>query len=64
MTKVNIFKKRFIAGAVCPECQIVDRIVVETGIQELAQSAADEQPEVSRRRCVACGFAGCTARQA
>ncbi len=57
MTKVNIFKKRFIAGAVCPDCQIVDRIVVETGNRETVRSDSDEQLEVSRRRCVACGFA-------
>ena len=68
MTKVNVFKKRFIAGAVCPDCQIVDRIVVETGTREMAQrdlpnaeqtdeQRAEEQLEVSRRRCVACGFA-------
>jgi len=57
MTKVNIFRKRFIAGAVCPDCQIVDRIVVETGNQEALQDDSDELLEVSRRRCVACGFA-------
>jgi Zn ribbon nucleic-acid-binding protein len=46
--------KRFISGAVCPSCQVVDRIVIESlpggeGLDEL-----DEQ-EI-RRRCVACGF--------
>ena len=43
--------KRFISGAVCPSCQVVDRIVIESlqGSDEL-----DEQ-EI-RRRCVACGF--------
>lgn len=35
--------RRFIAGAVCPQCRSVDRIVVE--VRE-----ADK-----RRRCVACG---------
>ncbi len=58
MTQVNIFKKRFIAGAVCPDCQTVDRIVVETGMQHVADSDLDDpRQEVSRRRCVACGFA-------
>ena len=37
-------KRRFIAGAVCPECRALDRIVVETDAQE------------SRRSCVECGF--------
>ena len=46
--------KRFISGAVCPSCQVVDRIVIESlqggeGFDEL-----DEQD--IRRRCVACGF--------
>jgi uncharacterized protein len=36
--------KRFIAGAVCPQCRAVDRIVVE------------QHEGVRRRRCVACGF--------
>ncbi|XOV83842.1 MAG: YheV family putative metal-binding protein [bacterium] len=60
MTAHNIFKKRFIAGAVCPECQAVDRIVVETAMPVPAGKAADRiDPEqaLSRRRCVACGFA-------
>ena len=35
--------RRFIAGAVCPECRAQDRIVVE------------ELEGVRRRRCVACG---------
>ena len=36
--------RRFIAGAVCPECRAMDRIVVE------------EQDGERRRRCVSCGF--------
>ncbi|MEC7120305.1 MAG: YheV family putative zinc ribbon protein [Pseudomonadota bacterium] len=36
-------KKRFIAGAVCPSCRVVDRIVMLT-------TTADEWIE-----CVACG---------
>ena len=42
-------KKRFIAGAVCPNCKEMDRIVLET-------SDADDEKEVQRRRCVSCGF--------
>lgn len=37
--------KRFIAGAVCPECRAMDRIVVE------------EHDGERRRRCVSCGYA-------
>ena len=42
-------KKRFIAGAVCPKCSEMDRMVLET-------SDADDEEEVQRRRCVSCGF--------
>ena len=52
--------KRFISGAVCPSCQAVDRIVIESleaeenldPENELAQPGA----ALIRRRCVACGF--------
>lgn len=37
-------RRRFIAGAVCPECGEMDRIVLE------------EAEAGSRRVCVACGF--------
>lgn len=37
--------RRFIAGAVCPQCREIDRLVVER----------DEQ-DGERRTCVACGF--------
>lgn len=37
--------RRFIAGAVCPQCRSVDRLVVE------------DVPEGRRRRCVQCGYA-------
>jgi uncharacterized protein len=36
--------RRFIAGAICPKCRAIDRIVVEL----------DEGGR--RRRCVACGY--------
>ena len=41
-------KRRFIAGAVCPECQAVDRIVVETH--------RFDETRPGRRLCVSCGF--------
>lgn len=41
-------KQRFIAGAVCPECGVMDRIVVVVEAQE------------SSRRCVSCGFSDTT----
>lgn len=37
-------KRRFIAGAVCPQCRALDRIVLETGGAE------------SRRCCIECDF--------
>lgn len=37
-------KKRFVAGAVCPSCQAVDRLVVWLGT------------EPQTRECVACGY--------
>ena len=49
-SEITIVRKRFIAGAVCPECNTVDRIVVEYA--EVRLSAG----ELSRRRCVDCGF--------
>ena len=38
-------KRRFIAGAVCPSCGELDRLVVEG------------EGSAKTRRCVACGFA-------
>lgn len=36
--------KRFIAGAVCPQCRALDRIVIEGEVEEKVQ------------RCVECGY--------
>ena len=52
--------KRFISGAVCPSCQAVDRIVIESlgadqGLDPLNELTELGAP-VIRRRCVACGF--------
>lgn len=44
-------KKRFIAGAVCPDCGAQDRLVVE------------EMPDGKRRRCVSCGFTDVSASE-
>jgi uncharacterized metal-binding protein (TIGR02443 family) len=35
-------RQRFIAGAQCPRCGLLDKIVVD--------------PDTNRRRCVSCGF--------
>ncbi len=51
MQNLEIIKKQFIAGAVCPECDVVDRIVVEVIVEAVTDA------ELSRRRCVDCGFA-------
>ena len=52
--------KRFISGAVCPSCQAVDRIVIETLAADEGRDPTDEASETQapliRRRCVACGF--------
>ncbi len=48
---LEVTKKRFIAGAVCPQCDEVDRIVVEVAQHSITLT------EMSRRRCVSCGFA-------
>ena len=39
-------RRRFIAGAVCPQCQALDRLVLEI----------DANNQEQRRHCVACGF--------
>lgn len=38
-------KKRFIAGAICPRCKVLDRIVMY------------REDDVDYRECIACGFA-------
>jgi len=50
VSNLEILRKRFIAGAVCPQCSELDRIVVE-----FARDSSSEE-ELNRRRCVACGF--------
>ena len=37
-----LFRSRFVAGAVCPSCQEMDRMVIDGSTDE--------------RRCIACGF--------
>ena len=51
MAEPVVTKKQFIAGAICPDCDVVDRIVVETA------AATSVLPEMNRRRCVNCEFA-------
>ena len=43
-------KKRFIAGAICPQCQVEDRLVVED------VDGVGDVDGVAQRRCVSCGF--------
>ena len=65
MSELKIIRKRFIAAAVCPSCDEVDRIVVETAVETDGLSAPEKEAnapdlvveELSRRRCVTCGFA-------
>ena len=54
VSEVRILSKRFVAAAVCPQCDAVDRIVVEVAVDLAA--GGDGDTELSRRRCVACGF--------
>jgi uncharacterized metal-binding protein (TIGR02443 family) len=42
MARNNPGRRRFIAGAVCPRCSAMDKIVVDL--------------DTDRRECVACGF--------
>ena len=42
MTTPPIYRRRFIAGAVCPRCAQMDKIVVDL--------------DSDQRECVACGF--------
>ncbi|MEM1433283.1 MAG: YheV family putative metal-binding protein [Pseudomonadota bacterium] len=49
---LTVLKKRFIAGAVCPECRAEDRLLVEW-VRDIEDAAAVTQ---RRRRCVNCGF--------
>ena len=46
MSESRFTKRRFIAGAVCPQCRALDRLVLESCGDGLEQ----------QRRCVACGF--------
>ena len=49
--------KRFISGAVCPQCREVDRTVIEGIAAASSEISLDELPtEHIQRRCVACGF--------
>lgn len=52
MNEARPARRRFIAGAVCPECRAVDRIVLE------------DQAEMRRRRCVSCGHTDELVREA
>ena len=47
--------KRFVSGAVCPECRELDRIVLEAAPTEFAGGVGQIKGQV-QRRCVSCGF--------
>lgn len=42
--------RRFIAGAVCPQCRALDRLVVEVVREK------DEVTGTQQQRCVECGY--------
>lgn len=44
---------RFIAGAVCPQCGVMDRLLVEP-VEATSESGAEAV--ATRRRCVSCGY--------
>ena len=46
-------KPKFIAGAICPSCREVDRIVVEQ-VAEMDEQSVGEA--LRQRRCVTCGY--------
>lgn len=58
--------RRFIAGAVCPQCRAMDRIVLEEPAPEDSATSEDGhrdgreedngQRPLRRRRCVSCGY--------
>lgn len=48
--------RRFIAGAVCPKCRELDRIVLEAVDGEGAFRDGQRDVEQVQRRCVSCGF--------
>lgn len=56
MSSFRVYKKQFIAGAVCPSCNQVDRIVVEQATDGLDPAPLSAQI-YTRRRCVTCDFA-------
>ena len=52
--------KRFIAGAVCPQCQALDRLILQ--ITEIKDESGNIQQE-KRRTCVSCGFSDLADKQ-
>jgi uncharacterized protein len=46
-------KRRFIAGAVCPRCALMDRIVM---VWEAQDTAEPLENATQYRECVSCGF--------
>ena len=48
--------KRFVSGAVCPECRELDRIVLEAVPLDSTEEEEGETSNEVQRRCVSCGF--------
>jgi|TARA_B110000977_G_C10865241_1_gene411358 Zn ribbon nucleic-acid-binding protein len=48
--------KRFISGAVCPECRELDRTVLESVPSESSSNPSEGGSDQVQRRCVSCGF--------
>lgn len=48
--------KRFISGAVCPECRELDRTVLESVPLDTTQGVEETVDDQVQRRCVSCGF--------
>lgn len=53
--------RRFIAGAVCPQCRAMDRIVLEEEPARTSRPHGEPgegraDATIRRRRCVSCGF--------
>lgn len=49
-------RRRFIAGAVCPACNALDRVYIVSTTAEKSAVSDTEEVEQITRICAACGF--------
>ena len=56
--------KRFVSGAICPECRELDRTVLEAVPLDSLEDDVDEISAQVQRRCVSCGFTEIMASEA